>query len=1455
MASKQPGMPHKFTPTRLWIERWRLRGWLEEETTKTLLRDLDRWSEHSQNRASRKQQIRGRLVKSTAPRNPPPPGAAQTPAPIFAGGPKKTYTPSTASLVIDSMEGVDHAGFFGLLERIARFRMPPFMAEAALWFVGVLLTLIGSLYFTQIHWEAWTQGTQSMVIGCGLVAYELVFLGLAHLLRHRGAPTKVPRVLAGLGLGLLPVIALALVNMHAHSHWVYSLLLASAALWAAASCHRLFDGSIRSPVLLGGALLFLSITYGTTEATKLLFSFASLGTLALSCMRSAQTKSTETNRTFVLSYFGYIALSIVLTFLSIPSLAHLCWFAPSVALLTLTIHQIARHRDTRTAIVRVVVILLSCLSLGFALTGPLSQVHGGSIVLVTSVLAGYTLIARGLLDDRSLPLVLGVLCGLLSYFFITSPFDGLILILKSWMTQFFGYTSAPLPIAFYALTFGPYLLAVWLFRKKLQNTGRKALATRLGGTLFALCAGLIGLSFTELKDARPVLLSIPLYFAAIAYEGRNHKNTWALHANAVLLGLWCGRLGALLNPAFGLAAGMAATGLIVSLWSAVSTRARRVMTFTTYVTMYAVLAILALGLTVIQQGPGIFNLAGMPWRLWLGGGLTMASLSFAIVGVQEKQKSWALLGILGLLSVPLFALYRFQSAIDYLGLCAVLLSCISLWQRTRRDVVFESLAIIAPIFASVILVLPMIVGSGCSSFRLLGMLLPLLIAPWTTRQAWWSLMSAIAVAAYSASILDDLGQPPALGFMAASWLVAITTRLHEKKGIQTPFDRHMGRALRLSSVIIAIATAVFLPAAVGPRISFWLITITAMAAFCASGVQVLFAGALLALGISVGVEGAEWGRRLPSFNPAWLVLIVTGLWASASAVLQANQDRSWSSFFRLGPRAFSAHLLTSLGLVSLVGYVFHLYTQSKLPTESALLAVCATAIAFAHAKLCSKLWPKMLLSLWLPLGASMVCGAFFGPNYHALGVVIGGLIGVRLDLLEQTALRISGWGTLGLGLWMTGLNTHGFGTASVMGILSVALALRTYTRPSARSAHLMIGSIASTSMWAWFAIGHIYSTGHSPWLIAPYVGWGFIGLGLALHIATKHAHPKLPFVANMTEDAIVRPFKTWRSILLVAALLSLIVGFPALTGASGLHHGVFFFGVLAHIAWWVHLARENQQIGYALLFEVALGLLWVYLRTNLPFLAAIPDHDAYALILGAFLFAGVHRIARRGSKTAVFESASRFSALLFPLLGIILSLGSPGFRAPIVAVLAAMAYVVVGQSGVSRWSSLLATLALNTAIILSSLEAGLFEPQLYAIPIGASVLLLARLYRGDLSDGHQVILRILALAIIYGTSLLPVLSFSSPGHALVLACICVLGIALGVATKTKSYIFFGLAFLLADLATSIIRFGISSQSAATLVLTALGLSVLASMVTWSLNRCFIEGLYRRLRGEIILWPL
>lgn len=242
-------------------------------------------------------------------------------------------------------------------------------------------------------------------------------------------------------------------------------------------------------------------------------------------------------------------------------------------------------------------------------------------------------------------------------------------------------------------------------------------------------------------------------------------------------------------------------------------------------------------------------------------------------------------------------------------------------------------------------------------------------------------------------------------------------------------------------------------------------------------------------------------------------------------------------------------------------------------------------------------------------------------------------------------------------------------------------------------------------------------------------------------------------------------------------------------------------------------------------------------------------------LAASFLAAGFFAVARRGRRLAPFRRAARITSAVLPAVAMLFTEAWTEIDAVFVLGATGAAYVAVARLIGTRSAPILGALAFDGAVLVGWAQAGITDPQLYALPVGASLLLLGHVHRAELSARATATIRMIALTLVYLASAFSILRFADPSHNLVMAAICVGGMLVGVLSRIRSYLILGAGFLSIDLITDLVRFGLSGQTAATVVLTGLGLALLSGMVVWTSHRNKIRRAVDRLSLEVIAWPL
>jgi hypothetical protein len=168
-------------------------------------------------------------------------------------------------------------------------------------------------------------------------------------------------------------------------------------------------------------------------------------------------------------------------------------------------------------------------------------------------------------------------------------------------------------------------------------------------------------------------------------------------------------------------------------------------------------------------------------------------------------------------------------------------------------------------------------------------------------------------------------------------------------------------------------------------------------------------------------------------------------------------------------------------------------------------------------------------------------------------------------------------------------------------------------------------------------------------------------------------------------------------------------------------------------------------------------------------------------------------------------------------------------------------------------ASLASAVAFNAALLVVWSGTGSGEPQYYVIPAGLSLLVLLRVFRDSLAPETAAKLRAAAVTIIYVAGAWKPLMFSDAPSMMLCVLICLLGVAVGIALRIRSYVYLGTAFLVTCIAANLARFGMRDHRMGAAFLTLLGLMVVGFMVLLSAHRERLLLRYARVRSLLATW--
>ena len=255
-------------------------------------------------------------------------------------------------------------------------------------------------------------------------------------------------------------------------------------------------------------------------------------------------------------------------------------------------------------------------------------------------------------------------------------------------------------------------------------------------------------------------------------------------------------------------------------------------------------------------------------------------------------------------------------------------------------------------------------------------------------------------------------------------------------------------------------------------------------------------------------------------------------------------------------------------------------------------------------------------------------------------------------------------------------------------------------------------------------------------------------------------------------------------------------------------------------------------------------------------LALTPSDDAVALLALDFALVGLTVLARRRGLDGIATATRRFAAALPVAIGIVLPWQASAANA-LFALGSAIFYGLLARLERSRILGAFGSIAANLALLVVSLSQGLGGADIYLAPLGLCMLVIVHLFESSLTADARGGLRLAATALTYApaaiTLVLQIGNAQSDWYPLAFAGACLLGIVGGMWFHIRAYLMLGLAFLVIDLGSLLIRASLHSQRLGFFVLSLTGLLILSAMVTYTMHREKIRAGLWRLRRALATW--
>ena len=209
----------------------------------------------------------------------------------------------------------------------------------------------------------------------------------------------------------------------------------------------------------------------------------------------------------------------------------------------------------------------------------------------------------------------------------------------------------------------------------------------------------------------------------------------------------------------------------------------------------------------------------------------------------------------------------------------------------------------------------------------------------------------------------------------------------------------------------------------------------------------------------------------------------------------------------------------------------------------------------------------------------------------------------------------------------------------------------------------------------------------------------------------------------------------------------------------------------------------------------------------------------YALVGSAFLFHALSRAAARGAGTAVMAEPFLWTSRALPLAAVALGIlkhfvGSQvhWLGANSLALLfAASFYFWRGMEERRKGLFVLAGGVVNAALLLLWRELEWSDPQLYLVPMGASLLALVELLREEIPHAWRDPLRYAGALIVLVSPVSHIVE-GSWLHLLSLMVISASIVLAAIGTRVRAMMYTGTAFLVADLAAMVVRGSVENRN-------------------------------------------
>ncbi len=277
-------------------------------------------------------------------------------------------------------------------------------------------------------------------------------------------------------------------------------------------------------------------------------------------------------------------------------------------------------------------------------------------------------------------------------------------------------------------------------------------------------------------------------------------------------------------------------------------------------------------------------------------------------------------------------------------------------------------------------------------------------------------------------------------------------------------------------------------------------------------------------------------------------------------------------------------------------------------------------------------------------------------------------------------------------------------------------------------------------------------------------------------------------------------------------------------------------------------ARRSRRDYPVYVAAAAVGVAGLYCRVLWFGLSAPTPWDTGAIIAAAYLLFVLQSFVPSRAVLNLTMALPVAALMTVPLQ-------AQSGHATVALIAIGSLYLLARRSSGLSLPMYLGVLALNAGVYLwvPGVASGLGLLQAYIAPAAISVLLLLHLHRHELK--RQVLngVRLAAMCVLYASATADVFLQESLGIFALALGLSLAGIALGIATRTRAFLYAGIAFLIINVSGQLLQLYPDQRLGRALVLMALGAAITAAMIWFNLKREAIMERLRIVRADLADW--